>query len=114
MYQAPHYADYPPGFHAQAMDYARPMLFSQGNAMKYLLRLGKKGDIDEDLAKCVDYLNDALEHGTHLNVLHLDGYPRIDPNVTHQSKAGFYLALGKLDVVLTALDHFGPRILEQR
>jgi hypothetical protein len=109
-----HYLHYPPGFFAPAIEYARPMLFSQANAMKYLMRLGKKDTIEADIVKCVDYLEDALDHGTHLNVLHLDGYPRIDPNITHQSKAGFYLALGRLDVVLKALDHFGTRILERR
>lgn len=112
MYQAPHYADYPPGFHAQAMDYMRPMLAAQANAMKYLLRLGKKDNIEADIAKCRDYLEDAIAHGTALNVAHK--VPRIDPNVTHQSKAGHYLIHGRLDVVLKALDHFGPRILEER
>ena len=107
-----HYKNYPPGFNAPAIDYMRPMYSSQGNAMKYLMRLGLKDDIEADLAKCRDYLDDVLDHGTALDVAHQ--VPRIDPNITHQSKAAHYLIHGNIRVVIGALDLFGPRILEQR
>lgn len=35
--------------------------FNRGNAVKYILRAGKKGKAEEDLAKAVWYLNREIE-----------------------------------------------------
>jgi hypothetical protein len=35
--------------------------FHRGNAVKYILRAGRKGDAEEDLRKALWYLNRAIE-----------------------------------------------------
>ena len=37
--------------------------FSAGNALKYIVRASKKGDLVENLQKAVWYLNDAIDSG---------------------------------------------------
>lgn len=102
--------EYPHGLHAPFVDYARFMSYSQGRAFECLyLAEGESGV--EDARR---FVRDAHEHGTYGNVTFKQGFPRIDPNPSHRAQALHYLAHGRLDVVLKAIDHFGARILELR
>ena len=44
--------------------------FSLGNAVKYILRAGRKGDRNEDLRKAVWYLMREVENGTVIRQYH--------------------------------------------
>jgi len=59
----PHYAKLPPGIYKECIQFTRDMPFSQGNAFKYIYRLGNKVDNTEDLAKAKFYVKDALAFG---------------------------------------------------
>lgn len=59
----PHYADTPEGVGLECIEYTRMMPFAQGNAFKYVYRLGKKSNNQEDLDKAVFYIIDALDNG---------------------------------------------------
>lgn len=45
----------------RAFSRAERIGFYRGNAIKYLLRAGTKGDSVEDMRKCVHYLNRLVE-----------------------------------------------------
>lgn len=109
-----HYKVHPDGLDAECIDYIRIMPFSQGAAFKYLYRLGSKDGVEQDLGKAAWFLEDAINHAQFINATLIPDYPRIDPNTTHRAKALHYIARGQLPVALSAVKHFGPRILEQR
>lgn len=54
-----HYTDTP--FGLEVIEITDKYDFSVGNALKYILRAGKKGDAVEDLEKAVWYLNHKIE-----------------------------------------------------
>ena len=54
-----HYTDTP--FGLEVIEITDKYDFSVGNALKYILRAGKKGDAIEDLEKAVWYLNHKIE-----------------------------------------------------
>lgn len=59
----PHYAVTPEGVSKECIEFTRNMPFSQGNAFKYVYRLGNKVNSVEDLDKAMFYLDDALVNG---------------------------------------------------
>lgn len=70
----PHYAQTPPGVKKECIEYTRLMPFSQGNAFKYVYRLGNKVNSEENLKKALFYLADAMES----NIIKKVGSPGID------------------------------------
>ena len=109
-----HYKTHPEGSHAECIEYTRHMGFSQGNAFKYLYWAGSKGDPAADLAKAAWYVRDCIDHGSARMVMADRGFPRINPNVTHRAMALRLIAMGKVQEVARALDHFGSRVLDTR
>lgn len=55
----PHYGGDPSG--VECIDVVEHRSFNVGNAMKYLWRAGKKGDVIEDLQKAAWYVNREIE-----------------------------------------------------
>lgn len=97
----PHYVAIPLGFRAECIEYARHMTYAQGAAFKYVYRAGSKGDMIEDLGKCVWYLWDALEHNLYMSVARLT--PSIDPTRTTRSRIGHMIIHGQLNNALRTL-----------
>lgn len=58
----PHYANTPHLVEKECIEYTRHMYFSQGNAFKYVYRLGSKINNREDLEKAIWYLEDAIRN----------------------------------------------------
>lgn len=56
----PHYSNTPHLVEKECIEYTRQMYFSQGNAFKYVYRLGSKNNAEEDLDKAIWYLEDAI------------------------------------------------------
>jgi hypothetical protein len=54
-----HYLQHPAGI--ECIDVVEHMPFNLGNAIKYIWRSGKKGDIGEDLRKAIWYLERELK-----------------------------------------------------
>ena len=54
-----HYTSHPSGI--EAIEITRYENFNKGNALKYILRAGKKGDEVEDLQKAIWYLKDEVK-----------------------------------------------------
>ena len=67
-----------------------------------------------DLAKAAWYVRDCIDHGSARMVMADRGFPRINPNVTHRAMALRLIAMGKVQEVARALDHFGSRVLDTR
>ena len=97
----PHYTAIPLGFNAECIEYARHMTYPQGAAFKYLYRAGSKGDLLEDLGKCVWYVVDALHHELYRSVAHLT--PSVHPTLTTRSRIGHMILHGQLNAVLPVL-----------
>jgi len=55
----PHYTNHPSGI--EAIQVTRHMNFNLGNAIKYIWRVGQKGDPIQDLQKAIFYLQDEIE-----------------------------------------------------
>lgn len=55
-----HYTSHPSG--VEVIELTRHLPFDIGNAVKYVLRRGKKGAPEEDLRKALWYLDDAISH----------------------------------------------------
>ena len=54
-----HYTSHPSG--VEAITVCEHMGFNIGNAMKYLFRAGKKGDVKEDLEKSIWYIQREIQ-----------------------------------------------------
>lgn len=96
-----HYAVTPVGVSRECIEFTRNMPFSQGNAFKYVYRLGKKADSVEDLNKALFYLDDALVNGPIVGLG--DGQiSHIDP-CTDRTAVLVDIATGELDDAYTML-----------
>lgn len=58
-----HYSKLPNGVGLECIEYAQEMSFCQGNAFKYVYRMGNKDDPQQDFDKAQFYLNSAINHG---------------------------------------------------
>lgn len=58
-----HYAKFPNGVGLECIEYTKEMSFCQGNAFKYVYRMGNKDDPQQDSDKAQFYLNAAINHG---------------------------------------------------
>jgi hypothetical protein len=56
------YVSHPSGI--ESIELVRHLPFGPGNAIKYVIRRGSKGNAEQDLDKAIWYLTDAIEHGT--------------------------------------------------
>ena len=59
----------------ECIEVVRHMSFCQGNAIKYLWRLGQKDAAEQELKKALWYMDDLLEHnwpGTVVNIIDID------------------------------------------
>lgn len=56
-----HYTSHPSGI--EVIEYTRLLPFGPGNAVKYVMRRGHKGNAQQDLEKALWYLNDSLVEG---------------------------------------------------
>lgn len=63
MYQTEHYKEAGIPLTFQPIDLCRELPFSLGNAVKYILRAGRKNNMREDLDKAIDYLQDFMRFG---------------------------------------------------
>lgn len=64
-----HYTD---GFDHEVIELTRRLDFDMGNAVKYLLRAGKKGDFCEDYRKAAWYLDDFAANAQWRGITHDD------------------------------------------
>lgn len=97
----PHYAVTPEGVSRECIEFTRNMPFSQGNAFKYVYRLGNKANSMEDLNKALFYLDDALVNGPIVNLGDRQT-SHIDP-CTDRTAVLRDIATGELDYAYTML-----------
>lgn len=97
----PHYAVTPEGVSRECIEFTRTMPFSQGNAFKYVYRLGNKVNSVEDLNKALFYLDDALVNGPIVG-LGDSQTSHIDP-CTDRTAVLRDIATGELDDAYTML-----------
>lgn len=60
-----HYTNHPSG--VEVIELTRLLPFGPGNAVKYVLRRGLKGDERQDLEKALWYINDSFVHEIGIN-----------------------------------------------
>ena len=62
----PHYNSHPSG--VEAIELTRHFNFALGNALKYVMRAGLKGDTAQDLAKALWYVKDEIRRRNELAI----------------------------------------------
>ena len=88
----PHYSVLPNLIEKECIEYTRDMMFDQGNAFKYVYRLGSKNDAKEDADKAIWYLGDAIKYSDYIEV----EFKVTNPDfMTIRTEALYYIAMGE-------------------